>query len=208
MNRVELKEKAKKMIVGNKWYIWKPIFLFSLIVGLISGALLSIIGAFGMSQTATGLVSLIVTIPCAIIESAFMVGYAKYLIDFVHDKKVDWKEPIKFVKEHWVICFLVGLVVALIIAIGTILLIVPGIIAALGLIFYLFVCAENPKLSTTEILKKSWDVTNGHKGEIFVLILSFIGWELLACLTLGILYIWLYPYMIITFTLAYESLKK
>ena len=208
MNRVELKEKAKKMIVNNKWYIWKPMLLVSLIMSVIAGVLLGIIASFSLNETATSLVSLIVTVPLSIFETAFMVGYAKYLLDFVNGKKVDWTEPVKFAKEHWVICFLVGLVVALNIVIGSILLIVPGIIAALGLSFYLFVCAENPKLSTTEILKKAWDVTNGHKGEIFVLLLSFIGWEILAALTFGILYIWLYPYMVVTFTLAYVSLKK
>ena len=43
--------------------------------------------------------------------------------------------------------------------------------------------------------------------ELFILLLSFIGWEIVASLTLGILYIWLMPYMMVTLTLAYEALK-
>ena len=89
-----------------------------------------------------------------------------------------------------------------------ILLIVPGIIAALGLSLVAFVIADNPELTTTDALRKTWEITKGHKVEIFVFILSFIGWEILGCLTLGILYIWLAPYMTIASTLVYESLKK
>ena len=50
-------------------------------------------------------------------------------------------------------------------------------------------------------------MTYGHKMELFVLGLSFIGWELLGVLTLGIGYIWIIPYMQATFTNAYKSLK-
>ena len=208
MNRVEIKEQAKKMIIDNKWYIWKPMLIVSLIVGLISVILSTIIAAFGMNEIATSIITIIVSLPVGIFSSAFMIGYCKYCLDFIHGKKTDWTEPVKFAKEHWVICFLVSFLYGLIIIAGSILLVIPGIIAALGLMFYYYVCAENPKLKATEILKKTWNITNGHKFELFVLILSFFGWTILAALTLGILYIWLFPYMIITFTLAYDKLKK
>ena len=67
---------------------------------------------------------------------------------------------------------------------------------------------DNPELKATEIIKKSWNMTNGHKGELFVLGLSFIGWGLLAGLTLGILYIWLYPYMTVSNAMYYDKLKN
>ena len=79
--------------------------------------------------------------------------------------------------------------------------------ATFGLMFYAYVQAEDPTVGVTDVLKKTWALTKGHKMELFVLVLSFIGWEILAGLTLGILYIWLMPYMIVTATLAYESLK-
>lgn len=82
------------------------------------------------------------------------------------------------------------------------------IIASIGLYYYKEVCADNPEMKATEIVKKSWAMTKGHKMDLFVLILSFIGWAILAGLIIGILYIRLYPYMLITITLAYEELKK
>ena len=73
------------------------------------------------------------------------------------------------------------------IAIGYILLIIPGIIASFGLMFYREVCADNPKMKVTDILRKAWEMTKGHKMDLFVFGLSFFGWIILAPFTLGIL---------------------
>jgi uncharacterized membrane protein len=63
-------------------------------------------------------------------------------------------------------------------------------------------------MKVKEALKKAWENTNGHKMDLFILGLSFIGWLMLAGLTVGILMIWLMPYMTITFDLAYDKIKK
>lgn len=47
---------------------------------------------------------------------------------------------------------------------------------------------------------------NGHKLDAFVLSLSFIGWAFVGALTLGIAYIWIYPYMAVTFTKFYLNI--
>ena len=51
-------------------------------------------------------------------------------------------------------------------------------------------------------------MTDGHKMELFVLGLSFIGWILLGYITLGIALIWIMPYMQATMTNAYQTLKR
>jgi uncharacterized membrane protein len=52
-------------------------------------------------------------------------------------------------------------------------------------------------------------MTAGHKGKIFVMGLSFIGWLLLSALTGGILYIfYVGPYMNTSFAGMYEELKN
>ena len=206
MDRVKLKTKAKELIKDNKWYIWKPTVMFSLVVFAI-GFVISFI-AFLISEKTGTIVGSIFGSCISIIESVFMVAYAKYILAFVRGKKMDWKEIIEDGKKHFGLYFLVSLLVGLIILGGTILLVVPGIIASIGLMFYQEVCVDNPKLGVVEIVKKSWKLTNGHKMDLFILGLSFIGWSLLATLTLGILYIWLMPYMMVTFVLAYEKLKK
>ena len=48
----------------------------------------------------------------------------------------------------------------------------------------------------------------GHKMDLFVLSLSFIGWMILGVFTFGILYIWLVPYMSVTLANFYNDIKK
>lgn len=62
-------------------------------------------------------------------------------------------------------------------------------------------------MSAIDALKKSRKMMKGHKGEFFVLGLSFIGWILLAILTLGVGFIALEPYMYATMAHFYEDLK-
>ena len=98
---------------------------------------------------------------------------------------------------------LVGLNVTL----GAILLIVPGIMAAIGLMFANYVLIDNEKLRTTEILKKAWTITNGHKMDLFMLGLSFFGWYLLGVLTCGIAFIYVIPYVKTTTTKFLYDIK-
>ena len=202
MNRAELKLEAKKMIVGNKWYLWKPMVIISIITGLIVGVVAAICGE---NATATIIVSSVLSL----FESVFMFGYAKYVLEFVRGKKdMDWKEVITYSLKHFGLFFLVSLLVAFNIAIGSILLVVPGIIAEMGLIFYQEVAVDNTDLGVIGVLKKCWSITNGHKMDLFVFTLSFIGWFLLVGITAGIAIIYVMPYFMVTFVLAYEKLRK
>ena len=71
----------------------------------------------------------------------------------------------------------------------------------------MYVLAENKGLSAHQCIEESKKMTEGHKMELFVLELSFIGWCLLGCITFGIAYIWVMPYMSATFANAYNLLK-
>ena len=214
MNRVELKAKAKEMIRGNKWFLWKPMVIFAVISCIITAIAFAIDGkttvdeVTGLTQMSGGAIFSLITSLVGIAGSIFSVGYAMYALSFVRGNKLEISDILDFCKKHWLVALLTSLLTGLIVLAGMIILVVPGIIASIGLMFYQEVCADNPEMRARDIVKKSWNMTKGHKGELFVLALSFIGWGILACLTLGILYIWLYPYMLITMILAYEELKK
>ena len=209
MDRVELKTRAKELIKGNKWFIWKPVIFYSLAIFLATFIIMLPFGlAFDAKSTAYVIILSIVSFISGLLETIFMFGYAKYCLDFVRGQKDDWKDTLKFGMKYFVPILLIDLLFALNIIFGYILLIIPGIIATIGLVFVQEVFADNQELGVIETLRKAWNVTNGHKVDLFVLGLSFIGWAILACLTLGILYIWLVPYMIVTFILAYEKLKN
>lgn len=223
MDRVAIKTKAKEMIRGNKWYLWKPLVIVGLIVfviaaigvgldaalGFMKAETTEVIGGIKTTHYSMGPFMAVLSIIDGFIEAAFTVWYCKFLLDFVRGTKTEFKlaSVIEFIKKYWLICFAASLLVGLNVAIGYILLIVPGIMATFGLMLYAYVIADDPTLRVTDILRKTWEMTKGHKMELFILLLSFIGWEFLAGLTFGILYIWLMPYMAVTLTLAYESLK-
>ena len=69
-----------------------------------------------------------------------------------------------------------------------------------------YVLADAPKIGAIEAMKKSKLLTKGHRWELFILDLSFIGWFLLCFITCGIVYIWLAPYYCMTYYNAYKHL--
>ncbi len=99
----------------------------------------------------------------------------------------------------------------LIITIGTVLglllLIIPGIILALGLSMTFYLLAENPEFSVEEVLKKSWELTDGYKGELFFLHLRFIPWYFLGLLFFVVGVFLVMPWHQLTLAHYYVHLK-
>lgn len=102
-----------------------------------------------------------------------------------------------------------GFLIDIIVAAGTLLLVVPGII--LGLMFsqvpYIF--AENPDIGWKEAMKASIEMMDGYKWDYFVFGLSFIGWILLSIFTLGLLLpFYVTPYMNLSYAEYHNRLVK
>jgi uncharacterized membrane protein len=87
------------------------------------------------------------------------------------------------------------------------LLIIPGIIAALAYSQTYYLLAEDKGLGPLEAMRKSKEMMRGHKGRLFCLGLGFIGWILLCLLTCGIGFLWLGPYMATSFARFYDDLR-
>jgi uncharacterized membrane protein len=91
----------------------------------------------------------------------------------------------------------------------SLLFIIPGIIKAIAYFMTPYILADSKNVRPTEALKLSMRMTQGYKGEIFVMALSFIGWALLSgltCFILQILYVG--PYMSASFAGLYDELKQ
>ncbi|MEE1390055.1 MAG: DUF975 family protein [Clostridia bacterium] len=81
---------------------------------------------------------------------------------------------------------------------------------AIKSLFYVLVyqvAYDNPNLSSKEVVEESERLMTGNRGKYFVLQLSFIGWAILACLTLGIGMFWLTPYITVATICFYEALS-
>lgn len=90
----------------------------------------------------------------------------------------------------------------------SLLFIIPGIIAGLAYSQTFYILAEDQKISGSEALKKSKQMMQGKKWQFFCLNLRFVGWTILCVFTLGIGFLWLIPYMQVSFAEFYKSLKK
>lgn len=70
-----------------------------------------------------------------------------------------------------------------------------------------YLLRDYPELTTKEALRTSREMMRGHKWDLFVLDLTFLGWYLLGILTLGIAYLWVMPYQHTARAHFYEDLK-
>ena len=72
----------------------------------------------------------------------------------------------------------------------------------------LFILYEEKKLSVLQVLSKSFNMMEDYMADYFVLTLSFVGWILLGIMTVGLAFIWILPYMLITYAYFYKKVKK
>ena len=85
---------------------------------------------------------------------------------------------------------------------------IPGIIAFYANIMGAYIMLENPELTAREALAKSREMMKGNKWRLFCLSFSFIGWDILAALTLGIGHLFLCPYVEAANAAFYRELKN
>ncbi len=175
MTRKELKERARKQLDGN----WGDLILMNIIFLIIVGVTESLI--FGI-----------------VIYGSMMVGYSYYSTRFVRFGEKKLENLFAGFSNNFSSNFVLGLLQQLFICLWSLLLIVPGIIMNYAYSACYYIKQACPDMEAMDCIKKSKEIMNGHKWELFVLDLSFIGWGLLCVLTFGIGYIWLYPYISVT----------
>jgi len=103
--------------------------------------------------------------------------------------------------------FVLNLLITIFTTLWSLLLIFPGIIAALRYSMAYYILIDNPQLSAFEALTQSKHMMVGFKSELFLLRLSYLGWFLLGALTLGIGLLWVNPYYETAMANFYQDLK-
>lgn len=103
---------------------------------------------------------------------------------------------------------LLNIVMSVFMFLWSMLLVIPGIIAAYRYRFAIYNLCDDPSMGVMEALNMSKAQTRGYKGQLFVLDLSFIGWNFLCALTMGILSIWIMPYIQQTDIGYFEAIKS
>jgi uncharacterized membrane protein len=95
---------------------------------------------------------------------------------------------------------------AVLIALWSCLLVIPGIIKYFSYSMSYYILADHPELSANEARKHSMVLMQGNRWRLFCLEFSFIGWLILCALTCGILTFWIQPYMEVACCEFYHSL--
>lgn len=130
----------------------------------------------------------------AIIGGAAELGLARYNLDLLTKENPPAFRTLFSRFSIWGKAFGLRFMTGLFTALWMLLLIVPGIIAAYRYAMAPYLMAEYPEMGVREAIAKSKELMQGNKGRLFCLQLSFIGWQLLSALTLGIGGLWLMPY--------------
>lgn len=99
------------------------------------------------------------------------------------------------------------LLMKILIALWTLLLVIPGIVKTYSYALTPFILEDAPQLSASEAIHRSRMMMRGHKFDLFWLQFSFIGWFFLSILTAGIGFLWLKPYYNTAAAAFYEEVK-
>lgn len=151
----------------------------------------------------SGILSIVVNI---LFQPAFYLGQQYVYLKVVREEKFSIKDAF-YGFNNYKKAIKLYLIMMLYIVGGLILFIIPGIILAYRYSMCFYILADEKDISVRECLKKSKEITSGYKMDLFLMDLSFIGWLVLSLLTLGILSIWLTPYMLASRTTAYLDLN-
>ena len=191
----EIKQWAKEKVKGKR---------LTILVVLI---ILSALSGYSVVNDKDGLLSSLLSIAMSLLLFIVTVGYTKFMLNFINDKEYsldqlwsyfgDWKNLATVWIHETIMIFLYFL-----------LLIVPGIIKTISYSLVPYILVDDPNMSSGDVLDLSTKMMNGHKMDYFKLELSFIGWHLLAVLTLGILEIWIAPYQATAMTKFLSEVKS
>lgn len=207
LNRPAIKAEAKSFIGQNaRW--WK-MTLATIAIYLISGGFSIYVNIATVTNrddpsTTVGYSSSIITL----LLIPFTIAASGYYLNHIRGFNPEWKSLYKEGIDNYGSYLVTGVLVNAFTVLWSLLFVVPGIIKALAYSQAKYVIHDNPRLKGKEAIEISKRMTNGFKGDLFSMYLSFIGWYILVGLTCGILSIYVTPYVETTAAMYYENLKR
>lgn len=182
-------------------------------------------GKWGLGVLGTLLYAVLTTVPVIILNAIFgdgdaspaaisniysllitgpmTLGYAMFAISIFRKRETSPAE-VFYGFERFGKAFGLYIVTIIFVLLWSLLLIVPGIIAAFRYSMSFYILADNPDMGIIEALNESKKMMRGNKWKFFCLNISFIGWGILCLLTFGIGFLWLGPYMEVSIIAFYD----
>lgn len=199
MTRPDIRNYALGILRGK----WTQPILAALIV-----ALVSCISQGGSQTKSIGFIT-IGFLVSLLIGCNLQYGFSVGILRFHRNREETVKEMISAgFKEDYGRVLGIVLLKTVFIILWTLLLIIPGFIKAYSYAMTEFIAEDNPELGPNECIDRSKAMMDGHKMDLFLLDLSYIGWILLGILSLGIGFLWIGPWMSMAHVKFYEQLKE
>lgn len=193
----EIRSAARATLSGH----WTEAAMLTFVYCIVAWAFSALVGGLEYVQQGLGTVASLLLLP---------LGWG-YAVTFLSNARGE-EDPFNVSRmfdgyRDFVRIFTTILLTQIYILLWTLLLIIPGIIKSLSYAMTPFVLRDNPEMKNNAAIELSMKLMDGHKGELFWLYLTFIGWGILCILTLGIGYFWLAPYMQASMAQFYEEVK-
>lgn len=186
-----LPEVSKKLEAAPGWSIGMDPRLLGTIFGM----------ALGFSIGA-----ILLSLAVSLISGTIQLGYAQFLLKQHDGKDLSFQDLFsQFYRfgQGFAQGFLRGLYVFL----WSLLLVIPGIVKSYSYAMTPFIMTDHPELSASDAINRSKEMMNGHKWNLFVLDLTFIGWAILCVLTLNLGNLFLNPYVNAAYAVFYRQIS-
>lgn len=184
MSNAQIKKQARESLSGN----W----------GLAIGAML----LQGI------IVSAVSTIPLVgLLTGVLTIGYVAIFMSIIRTRHSSIETLFVGFKKATVSSILASILMGIFTFLWSLLFCIPGIVKSYSYAMTYYILNDRPELSATDAITESRRLMNGHKMDLFILHLSFIGWILLSILTCGLLLLYVIPYMAAADAAFYESIK-
>ena len=168
--------RARQTLGGN---IFSHQWIYAMLVSVIASAVLSLIGPVGI-----------------VLSGVIYYGTGRYYLERARGNVRH--DALGVCLEGFIVDMpgnlVLGLLTTLYTFLWTLLFIIPGIVKSYAYSMAYYIKADNPAYTATEAIEVSQRMMRGHKFELFILDLSFIGWYIVGILCLGVGTFWVSAY--------------
>lgn len=198
----ELRQVAKATMKGN-WGM-------GIVVCLVGGLLMSLVS---IPQVVAGEESILGNLlyVAAMIFFGYPLIYGVYYFAFLRFSRIGELKVENifgiFNSTYYLKTVCVALLTAIYTFLWTLLLIVPGVIKGLSYFLAPYILIDNPELTADQAICRSMEMMKGHKMDLFLITLGYVGLSILSMFLLFIPMLWLVPYYLTVYAKFYEEVK-
>lgn len=166
----QLKKEGKASLAGN-WGVAIGVYVVAVIIN-------TVLSYTGVGAFFTGLVTF---------------GLCSAFLGLIRTKAMKFESLFDCTKNFGNV-FLAGLLQTIFLMLWSMLFVIPGLVKSYSYAMTHYILIDNPNLSGNDAITESRKMMNGHKLDLFLLDLSFIGWYILSTFTAGLLLLYVEPY--------------